>query len=153
MSSGPTEAFDPGCLRHPTNVTAYEYWTRLRGDRPMPALVDINAADIVGILSNVFLLDVRPPPIDFRYRLIGTSMSKYMKHDHTGNWMSVIPHQKPPSQIWDACVFVAEHRIPFSSNTPYVGKYSEFKSTEDLIMPLSADGKSVDALFVTADFL
>ena len=140
-------------LRHSTNRTAFGYWERIRGARPMPGRADIDPSEIVGILPCVFLLDVRLEPLDFRYRLIGTKMSNHMNRDHTGAWMSEIEHQRAPSRIWAACERVVARQVPLSSDTPYVGKLHEFKTTEDLIMPLSEDGKTVNMLFVTADFL
>ena len=140
-------------LRHATNRTAFAFWESIRAGRPMPGRADIDPSEIVGILPCVFLLDVRPEPLDFRYRLIGTKMSNNINRDHTGSCMSEIEHQRAPSRIWTACERVVTHRVPLSSDTPYVGKLHEFKTTEDLIMPLSEDGKTVNMLFVTADFL
>lgn len=148
-----TGQLDPQRLQHPTNRRAYAYWDHIRGERLMPSRADIDPAEIPEILSCVFLLDVAEGPLDFRYRLIGTKMSASMNRDHTGRWMSEIEHQRPPSRIWSACAWVVETRMPLSSDTPYVGRHHEFKTTEDLIMPLSADGESVNMLFVTADFL
>ena len=140
-------------LRHPTNRTAFAYWERIRGARAMPSRADIDPSQIVGILPCIFLLDVGLEPLDFRYRLIGTKMANHMNQNHTGSWMSEIEHQRPPSRIWAACERVVIRQVPLSSDTPYVGKLHEFKTAEDLIMPLSEDGETVNMLFVTADFL
>ncbi len=140
-------------LRHPTNQAAFAYWDEIRAGRLMPSRAELNPADIRSILPCVFLLDVASDPLDFRYRLIGTKMASHLNRDLTGSWMSELPHQRPPSRIWSACARVVETREPLSSDTPYVGKHHEFKQTEDLIMPLSADGATVNMLFVTADFL
>ncbi len=119
----------------------------------MPSRADLDPAEIRTILPCVFLLDVTQDPLDFRYRLIGTKMASHLNRDLTGSWMSELPHQRPPSRIWSACAKVVETRAPLSSDTPYVGKLHEFRKTEDLILPLSADGETVNMLFVTADFL
>ncbi|MDJ0945490.1 MAG: PAS domain-containing protein [Kiloniellales bacterium] len=148
-----TAVFEAGRLRHPTNQAAFAYWDRIRAGRAMPARADLDPSDIRTILPCVFLLDVARDPLDFRYRLIGTKMASHLNRDLTGTWMSEIPHQRPPSRIWSACARVVETRTPLSSDTPYVGKHHEYKKTEDLILPLSADGETVNMLFVTADFL
>ncbi len=119
----------------------------------MPSRADLDPAEIRTILPCVFLLDVTQDPLDFRYRLIGTKMASHLNRDLTGSWMSELPHQRPPSRIWSACAKVVETRVPLSSDTPYVGKLHEFRKTEDLILPLSVDGETVNMLFVTADFL
>ena len=140
-------------LQHPTNQAAFAYWDEIRAGRAMPSRADLDPSDIPTILPCVFLLDVAQDPLDFRYRLIGTKMASHLNRDLTGAWMSEVAHQKPPSRIWSACARVVETRVPLSSDTPYVGKHHEYKKTEDLILPLSADGETVNMLFVTADFL
>jgi hypothetical protein len=140
-------------LKSPINQAGLDYWQRKRDARPMPARADIDPAEILRILPQVFLLDVRLAPLDFRYRLVGTKMDEHMLGSYTGMWMSEIAHQKPPSRIWASCRRVVEERTPLSSDIPYVGKNKEFLTTEDLIMPLSDDGRTVNMLFVTVGFV
>lgn len=145
--------FDPARLRHPTNVASYAYWDRLRGARTMPARADIDPMDIPKLLPSVLLYDVQAEPLDFRYRLIGTKIAGYLLADYTGKWMSELAHQRAPGRLWTAYTHVVTHLEPITSDAPYVGKYADFKTVEDLIMPLSADGETVNMLFVTVDFL
>jgi hypothetical protein len=140
-------------LRSPVNRMSYEYWKQKRGNRAMPARRDIDPAEIPKILPHVFLLDVRQQPLDFRYRLIGTKMDEHMLDRYTGLWMSQIPHQKPPSRIWANCRKVALEGRPLAGDTPYIGRGKEFLTTEDLLMPLSDDGRTVEMLFVTVAFV
>ncbi len=140
-------------LKSPINQRGFDYWNQKRGSKAMPARDDIDPSEILKILPHVFLLDVRPEPLDFRYRLIGTKMDEHMMGSYTGLWMSEIPHQKAPSRIWASCRQVVEQKQPLSSDTPYVGKHKEFLTTEDLIMPLSDDGEQVSMLFVTVGFV
>lgn len=147
---GTTEAID---LQSPINQQSLAYWEAKRGRRSMPSRRDIDPTEMVGILPYVFLLDVNSEPLDFRYRLVGTVMDQHMIERHTGRWMSEIPHQRPPSIIWQSCQLVVESRCPYSSETPYVGKHRDFKHTEDIIMPLSDDDRVVNMLLVTAAFI
>ncbi len=140
-------------LKSPINQRGFDYWNLKRGSKAMPARDDIDPSEILKTLPHVFLLDVRPEPLDFRYRLIGTKMDEHMTGSYTGLWMSEIPHQKAPSRIWASCRQVVEQKQPLSSDTPYVGKHKEFLTTEDLIMPLSDDGEQVNMLFVTVGFV
>ncbi len=140
-------------LKSPINQRGFDYWNQKRGSKALPARDDIDPSEILKILPHVFLLDVRPEPLDFRYRLIGTKMDEHMTGSYSGLWMSEIPHQKAPSRIWASCRQVVEQKQPLSSDTPYVGKHKEFLTTEDLIMPLSDDGEQVNMLFVTVGFV
>ncbi|MEJ1161116.1 PAS domain-containing protein [Prosthecomicrobium sp. N25] len=49
----------------------YDYWQRLRGDRPAPERSDIEPADIRSLLGDTFILEVVSRD-DYRYRLAGT---------------------------------------------------------------------------------
>ncbi len=140
-------------LRSTINQECLAYWGAKRGPRTMPSRKDIDPAEMVSFLPNVFLLDVKADPLDFRYRLIGTLMDQHMNERYTGRWMSDIPHQKPPSIIWRSCQLVVESRCPYSSETPYVGKHRDFKHTEDIILPLSDNDDAVNMLLVTAAFI
>lgn len=135
------------------NLKALAYWNERRGERIMPARADLDPADIVQILPHVILLDVRVDPLDFRYRLIGTLIVSNLNRNLTGQWMRDIPHQAPPSIIYGACRQVVEARHPISSTVPYIGPNKSFYSAEDVIMPLSVDGKTVNMLFVTVEYL
>ncbi len=122
----------------------------------MPARSDLSPADMISFLPNIILLDVLRDPLDFRYRLIGTKVTLQMLHtDNTGLTMRELESkgQGPGSKIFGNCLRAVETCGPVAAQTPYVGKNSDFKATEDVILPLSADGKTVNMLFVTAEFL
>ena len=140
-------------LTSPINRASLAYWERRRAGRSMPSRDDLDPSEMTGFLPYVFLLDVRPEPLDFRFRLIGTVMDRHMNASYTGRWMSEIPHQRAPSIIWSSCRQVVESHAPMTSDTPYVGKHKDFKRTEDVIMPLSDDDWAVNMLFVTAAFI
>lgn len=139
-------------LRSETNRRAFDYWMKLRGDRSMPARSDIDPLDIRDILPHVLLLDVAHDPLDFRYRLIGTKVVSHLNNNHSGKWMSEIPHQKPPSVIWSSCAAVVTEKLPMTTEIPYMGRNKDFAVGEDIVMPLSNDDDLVNMLFVSVDF-
>ncbi len=139
-------------LRSKVNRQALDYWIRIRGERMMPSRADLDPLDIRRILPNVVLIDVSNDPLDFRYRLIGTKIASQLNNDHTGKWMSEIPHQRPPSKIWSSCATVVTEKIPMTTEVPYEGRNKDFSVSEDIVMPLSADGETVNMLFVVVDF-
>lgn len=139
-------------LRSTINRQALEYWIKIRGSRPMPSRADLDPLDIRKILPNVVLLDVTSDPLDFRYRLIGTKIVSQLNNDHTGKWMSELPHQKPPSTIWSSCETVVNEKLPMTTQIPYEGRNKDFAVSEDIVMPLSSDGVNVTMLFVVIDF-
>jgi hypothetical protein len=143
-------------LASPINQAALAYWQQQRGGKLMPARDDLFPADMISFLPNIILLDVLRDPLDFRYRLIGTKVTLQMLHtDNTGLTMRELENkgQGPDSKIFGNCQRAVETCSPVAAQTPYVGKNSDFKATEDVILPLSADEKTVNMLFVTAEFL
>lgn len=144
-------------LATPLLRQAYAYWSFKRGDRPLPARTDLDPADIPRLLPHVVLLDVlraaAGAPLDFRYRLIGTLVDAHSLGRYTGRCVSAIPHQRPPSQLWRNFATVAESRLPIATNIEYVGPHRDFLGVADLVMPLAADGATVDMLFIVIDYL
>jgi hypothetical protein len=118
----------------------------------MPGPDDLDPAEIPLLLPNVFLIDVLRDPLDFRDRLIGTAVEQYMKRPMTGLHLRELPHQQPGSIIWSTLESVVLDPRPVSSRAPYKGPHKDDKVSEDMIMPLSDDGETVNMLFATAAY-
>src|SRR3546814_5234533 len=84
----------------------------------MPSRSDINPAEIPALLPHVVLLEVlregnmAGAPLDFRYRLMGGAVEAHLTMRYTGLRMSEIPHQKPPSRLWENFSTVVETARP-----------------------------------------
>lgn len=146
--------------RHATAalLRGYEYWDAKRGTRRMPSRADIDPIEMVAFLPHVVLMDVlrdaKPGwPLDFRYRLLGTTVENHMSRRYTGLHLSDMPHQQPDSQLWRNFARTVERRQPQMNRVPYVGPHQDFLSLVDLILPLSADGNQVDMLMSIVDFI
>lgn len=131
----------------------YEYWASKRPEGGPPSRADIEPTEMPALLPHVILLDVKPEPRDYRYRLIGTLITKHLSRDWTGTWMSEIEHQRKPSTIWTNCDRVIDTRMPFHAHTPYVGPHQNFLAAEDVILPLRADDGTINMLLVFADYI
>lgn len=130
----------------------YAYW-RSRCAERLPSRAMIDPVDIPSLLPHVVIHGVRRAPLDFVYRLIGTEVRRHMSEDRTGQWMSAIPGQRAPSQIWDNLAKIVETGRPLLNQTPYVGPHREFLRMESVQLPLAADGVHVDVILVFVDFL
>ncbi|MDH3233744.1 MAG: PAS domain-containing protein [Alphaproteobacteria bacterium] len=140
-------------IRSPILRQALAYWNDKRGARAMPARADIDPMEIIQILPHVILLDVLREPLDFRYRLIGTVNEEHMSEPYTGRRFSELPHQCAPSRIWSCSERVVRDKHPLRSDIPYVGPKRDFTSVEDIMMPLAADGATVDMIFVVIEYV
>lgn len=137
---------------HPINQAGLDYWLSKRGGRSMPSREDLDPVEIPRLLPNILLLDVTHEPLDFCYRLIGTTIEHHLHRSLLGQRMSDIPHQQPGSVIWATLEGVVENKLPISSSIPYVGPHRHYSDSEDLIMPLSNDDVTVSMLFVTVAY-
>lgn len=134
-------------------ATAAAYWTRKRRGHRLPGRADLDPGEMVAFLPNVILLDVLRDPLDFRYRLVGTTVEDHMLRPYTGMRVRELDHQRPPSRVWTKFETAIAARRPVATRLPYVGPYREFVRVEDVVMPLAADGATVDMLFVVIDFI
>ena len=130
----------------------YAYW-RTRCGPSLPSRAKIDPVDIPALLPHVVLHGVKHAPLDFVYRLIGTEVRRHMAEERTGQWMSAIPGQQPPSQIWNNLASIVANGRPILNDTPYVGPHSQFVRMESVQLPLAADGVHVDMILVFVDFL
>ncbi|NQW09947.1 MAG: PAS domain-containing protein [Alphaproteobacteria bacterium] len=140
-------------LRSPINRACLDYWSAKRDGSVLPGRADIDPLEMHGFLLNIVLLDVLRDPLDFRYRLVGGTVRSHLNDNLQGRSMRAIPHQAPPGDIFDSCQRVVETREPRSSEAPYVGPHRGFLVSEDLMLPLASDGREVDMLLLTIDFL
>ncbi|MFD2204368.1 PAS domain-containing protein [Kiloniella antarctica] len=145
--------FDPTKIKSVINFEVFQYWNKMRGDRLMPARADLDPADLQHLLPHILIHEVQLEPLDFKYRLIGSEIALHLNDNHTGSWISTIPHQKKPSKLWTMLEKAVTDRAPVIANPPYIGPYKEFKTIEDIVLPLSVDGEKVNMLFICVDFL
>jgi hypothetical protein len=130
----------------------HAYWRSHCADR-LPSRAMIDPADIPALLPHVVMHGVQRDPPDFVYRLVGTEVRRHMAEDRTGQRMSAIPGQTPPSQIWDNLARIVATGRPLLNRTPYTGPHRDFLKMESVQLPLAADGVRVDMILVFVDFL
>ena len=124
---------------------AYDYWDQRRGERAMPARVDLDPADIPKLLPYVILTDVvSAEPLDFRYRLIGTAICQRIARDYTGRRLIDLPHQRPGSLVWDRRADCVRTMAPvYDCELPYIGPSHYVRRVSQIHLPLSPDGTAV----------
>lgn len=140
-------------LCSPVVRAGYEYWLKKKADRLLPSRQDMQPAEMLPFIGGVCLFDVRLDPLDFRYRLIGTQIVRYLSRDYTGTWMSSLEHQKPGNSMFENFRKVTETGKPSFNANPYVGPHAEFIKIQELVAPLSDDGRTVNMLFAVVDFI
>jgi hypothetical protein len=142
---------DLQALQSPRLKRLYQDWlVRCRG-RLMPARRDFDILDLAYMLGDLNLLEVLPAPLRFRFRVHATNATKRLGFDLTGKTVDDYPdpaYRDAANQHYRAVVQTrAPQRVRFD---PFVTQ-DHVMRWEGLILPLAADGETVDMLLAGLD--
>ncbi len=135
---------------HPYLVDFLEYWRAKCGDRAMPARADIDPLDIPRILPYVYLVDVLDDPPDFAYRLLGTDVVANTKIDYTGRKLSELEAEGTQGRLAEIYRRVRDAGLPSVDRIRYESRSGNVKIYENVLAPVSEDGRRVSMLFGAA---
>lgn len=144
--------FDPSELPAPSLMAAFAYWQSKLAGRAMPSRRDIDPVEIPSLLSYVLLTDVLRDPLDFRYRLVGTAVRAISHRDYTGKRYSETPGKDRGSVVWDNCEKVVRGKAPILGRPPYTGPDPYLRRCENVLLPLSDDGRNVNMILQVISF-
>ncbi len=133
---------------HPNLRRLYEYWVEKRGEREMPARVDIDPLDILYIVGNVILVDVIDgDPLRFHIRLHGTNLAERVGYELTGKMLDELPVDDFRALAQQSFSWVTSKAQPLHSRRDRIidGRFARY---ETVIMPLSDDGERVNRLLI-----
>ena len=133
---------------HPNLRRLYEYWVEKRGERKMPARVDIDPLDILYIVGNVILVDVIDgDPLRFHIRLHGTNLAERVGYELTGKMLDELPVDDFRALAQQSFSWVTSKAQPLHSRRDRIidGRFARY---ETVIMPLSDDGERVNRLLI-----
>jgi hypothetical protein len=133
----------------------YSYWRDKAGERAMPTRADIDPTEIPRLLPDVMLVE-RSPDGRYRYRLIGTENALAHGINATGRFLDeVLPGPDYGAHVlalYDECV--ATQRALYTECLFFSPARGEpERHTKVLFLPLSADGETVNMIFVMQVFL
>lgn len=134
---------------------AYRYWLGKAAGRAMPSRADIDPVDIPKLLPDVMLVE-RFADGRYRYRLIGTENASAHGVNATGRFLDeVLPgpdYRAHVLALYDECA--ATGRALYSECLFFSpSRHQPERHTKVLFMPLSADGTTVNMIFVIQVFL
>jgi hypothetical protein len=127
------------------HLELYYYWLARRGLRSMPARGDLNPGDIPALLPHLMLVDKLAD--GFRYRLVGSSITREVGHDATGSLVGSYVGITTPAVaasvngIYDR-VFTSAR--PIFSTGEFTARTGALFSLSLLLLPLSGDGTNVN---------
>ena len=125
----------------------HAYWEKERGARALPARTDINPAELRFLLGHLLLLDVLAEPGQFRVRLQGTELERWMGGNLTGKTLDQLPSRQLARAAQESLARAVETKAPFHKIGEQI--IDEIpRRFEALILPLSADSVFVNMLLV-----
>lgn len=135
----------------PRGEKGLAYWQSLRRGRRIPARADLDPIDIPKLLPGLILVDVLSEPLDFRYRLVGTEIDEISHRNFRGVRFSEIQHMRRGNNIWAQFARVAESASPLWSDVPYIGGDPFVRRIRHCLLPMGADGETVDMVLAFVD--
>lgn len=127
---------------------AYAVWDAARASRIGPRREEIVPANLRGVLTFTYMMDVVDAGRDFRFRFAGDRIIQFMGRRFAGELLSKQTSSAffdNMRQIFSACVAA---RAPITSGVrqaTYPGK--DFLEVEAMVLPLSDNGSDVTHLF------
>lgn len=146
---------DPRRLDHPVLAAVKAYWDGKRGDRPMPSRAEIDPVELREHLGWILMLDVLDDYADFRFRLIGTKVTRYFLADTTGRTVREAFDRFGPAavngvlSVYRKC---SRDHVPVRAwgDAGWLGqKFYEFDA---IYLPLSDDGVSANKILSAFTF-
>jgi hypothetical protein len=129
---------------------AYLYWLGRRPPGALPARGHIDPIEIPRLLRGLWLIDVVRLPLRFRYRLVGTRIVEAMGKDPTGQWLDEAhPHARGTPAFFSRYERAVGTGTPSRrKGTALLWSHRDYREIENILLPLAADGKTVDMIMV-----
>ena len=137
---------------HPLVRRFYEYWVSVAPPGRLPGRQHIMPEDIVPLLSRLWMLDVFRDPLRFRYRLVGTDITRSVQRELTGTWLDEAqPESVRNPNLRDRYRFILETRqATWRRGRTLWDRDPTHKVVENCLAPLATDGVTVDKIIAVS---
>lgn len=127
-------------MKNRTTRELYDYWQRIRGDRPAPERSEIEPADIRTLLADTFILEV-VSRTDYRFRLAGTRICAAYGREMKGKEFLSFWQGKDREAV--ASLLAAIHEDAAAAVLGMVGRSDHGRELafECLLLPISQPGQ------------
>jgi hypothetical protein len=131
----------------------FDYWNRVRADRPFPTRADIDPMALKPILPHVMMTEISYDPFRVLYRLVGTEIVRFAKLDFTNRYADELEFQDVAENDWSAFYRkVVDARRPGFGITSWTIEGGLTRWIEFLICPLSDDGVTINRCIAVEDY-
>jgi len=131
-------------------VDLLQLWEERRQGGSLPARGAFDPLDLKKFLGRIVLFDVLRDPRRFRFRLVGTEWVLRFGLDPTNTLVDDFPRVQSRPFINEVLGKVVDGRMPYWARRAILieGRYYHYGM---LLMPLSADGETVDMIMAGFD--
>ncbi|MFZ1989535.1 MAG: PAS domain-containing protein [Alphaproteobacteria bacterium] len=127
---------------------AYSFWLEAKGDAELPPQSVIAPEKLPrAMLANFSIVTIESDV--FRYRLIGTLVTRAWGEDLTGRTVTEVNHGEEMAERMAACV---KSRRPYYSQGPLKYAVYDFRSFRVLVMPFAGVHNEVSRLLIYNEF-
>ena len=133
---------------HPAVRQFYEYWRSIAPPDRLPGRQHIAPEDIVPLLSRLWMLDVFRAPLRFRYRLVGTDITRSVRRELTGLWLEEAqPESVQNVNLRDRYRFILETgKATWRRGPTLWDRDPTHRLVDNCLAPLATDGRTVDKI-------
>ena len=140
------EAIAPDAIPNPTLQHLHDHWAAVRGERPMPALRDIDWLAIADNAGRRHVLGVEGPRV-FRYLVYGSLVTNPDRVEMKGRTTMDYPDQGFAALVTDHLAEAAAARLPRCFRIDATVDGDPYRYIR-LALPLAGTGKEVKHLLV-----
>lgn len=126
----------------------FEYWSSIPRASGLPARRQVDPIDISPkLLPNIMLIEPDGVPPRFRFRLLGTGITRFAGRDNTGKWMHQLYDDFEGNLSHQALCRVVRDGVPdYRSGRPVNVKLGDWVYVERIYLPLAENGRTVDMI-------
>jgi hypothetical protein len=137
---------------HPLVRQFYEYWAAIKPPGRLPGRQHIVPEAIVPVLSHLWILDVFYAPLRFRYRLVGTDITRSVQRELTGLWLDEAqPHLFENANLRDRYRFMFDTGQPtWRRGKTIWDRDPTHRLVENCLAPLATDGVTIDKIIAVS---
>lgn len=138
---------------HPKIRRIHEYWEAIHPERGLPGRQHFDPVDVPDLLANIRLVDVVGEPPRFQVRLCGDKIRDHFGSCQQGLFFDeMFPGFASRASGRDFKAAIATGQPQFHQGYCELNPAKEFIPIERVVLPLAADGETVDILLVVSLF-
>jgi hypothetical protein len=135
-------------IREPRLRSLYRYWLGKSAAGVLPSRADIDPLEMKEWLGNLMLVEFNGDVHDYRVRLDGTNLEQYYGNRRSGRGVEVLTSEEERKLLMEQYGAVLECRRPAYYEADFTNSDGVFSRQMKLVLPLSADKKSINMVLV-----